>query len=76
MKLSSHKNFFGSGNSKGIYSIWVRLESKQAELKQRVKVSLAKYVTMFHHDYNYNIRFILTYAETAHFFDFQIIKAF
>ena len=36
------------------------LKKRKSELKQRVKVSLAKYFGMFCHDCSYNIRFIFT----------------
>ena len=36
------------------------LKSRKAELKQKVKVSLAKYVEMLQHDSSYNIRIIFT----------------
>ena len=36
----------------------MRLKSTKAELKQRVKVSLDKFVSMLRHDCRYNIRFI------------------
>ena len=38
----------------------MRLKSRKAELKQRVKVSLEKYVGMFRHDCRCNRRFIFT----------------
>ena len=38
----------------------MRLKSRTAELKQQVKVSLAKYVCMFRHDSSFNITFIFT----------------
>ena len=62
IKLPSHKNFFLNVNRKGIYFIWMRLKSRRAELKQRVKVRLAKYVGMitFRHDCSFNKRFITT----------------
>ena len=36
----------------------MRLKSRNAELKQRAKISLGKYVSMFRHDCSYNIWFI------------------
>ena len=36
----------------------MRLKSTKAELKQRVKVSLGKFVSMLRYDCRYNIRFI------------------
>ena len=41
----------------------MRLKNKKAELKQRVQVNLPKYVGMFVHDSNYNIRSIFTNAK-------------
>ena len=38
----------------------MKLKNRKAELIQRVKVSLAKYVDMFRRDCSYNIRFIFT----------------
>ena len=52
--------FFPKVNRKGIYFICMKLKSRTAKLKQQVKVSLEKYVGMFHHDCRYNIRFIFT----------------
>ena len=49
-------SFFLKANRKGIYFIWMRLKSRKAELKKPVKVSLGKYVGMFHH----NCRYIFT----------------
>ena len=60
MKLPPHKNFLLNVNRKGVYFIWVRLKSRKAELKQRVKVNLANYVGMFFDDCIYNIRSVLT----------------
>ena len=37
----------------------MRLKSRKAELKQQDKISLAKYVGMFHNDCSYNIRIIV-----------------
>ena len=54
------QNFFLKVNRKGMYYIWMRLKSRKVELKQRVKVSLEKYVGMFRHDCRYNIKFIFT----------------
>ena len=45
-----------------MYYIWMRLKSRKVELKQRVKVSLEKYVGMFRHDCRYYIKFI--FADT------------
>ena len=56
------QNFFLKVNRKGMYYIWMRLKSRKVELKQRVKVSLEKYVGMFRHDCRYNIKFI--FADT------------
>ena len=55
VKLPSYKNVFLKVNRTGFTSFgW----GWKAELIQRVKVSLAKYVGMFHHDCGYNVRFI------------------
>ena len=45
----------------------MRLKNRKAELKQRVKVSLEKYVGMFRHYCRYNIRFIFTNIKLAIF---------
>ena len=63
MKLPSYKSFNLNVYREGIYLIWVRLKSRKAELKHRVKVSLAKYVGMFRRGCSYNIRFIFTIAK-------------
>ena len=63
MELPSYTNFFLNINKKGIYFIWARLKSRKAELKQRVKVNLAKYVGIFCHDCSDNKRFIFTNAK-------------
>ena len=60
VKLPCNKNFFLDVNRKGTYFIWVWSKTKRVELKQRVKVSLAKYTGMFHRDCSYNIKFIFT----------------
>ena len=67
MKLPFHKNFLLNVNRKGIYFIWVRLKSRKAELKQRVKVNLANYVGMFFDDCIYNIRSVFTNAKARIF---------
>ena len=57
VKLLSYKNFFLNVNRRGTFLIWVRLKSRKAELKQWVKVNLAKYVCTFLRDCRYNIFF-------------------
>ena len=57
VKLLSYKNFFLNVNRRGTFLIWVRLKSRKAELKQWVKVNLAKYVCAFLRDCRYNIFF-------------------
>ena len=47
-------------NRKDIYFIWFKFKNRKAELKQQVKVSLAKYVGMFCHDCSNNMGFIFT----------------
>ena len=75
MKWPSYKNFFTKVKTKDIYFIWVRLKSRKAELKQQVKTSLAKYVTMFRHDCSYNIK-ICFQTQNHTISEFQRIKAF
>ena len=60
-------------NREGIYFIWLRLKNRKAELKQQVKVSLAKYVGMFRHDRSYKIRFIFIKTKPS-ILEFQRIK--
>ena len=43
----------------------MRLKSKKAELKQRIKVSLAKYVGMFRRDFSNSIRFFFHKHKTS-----------
>ena len=57
VKLLSYKNFFLNVNRRGTFLIWVRLKIRKAELKQWVKVNLAKYVCTFLRDCRYNIFF-------------------
>ena len=64
VNLPSYKNFLLNIHRKGIYLIWLRLYSRKFELKQQVKVSLAKHTRMFCHDCSYNIRFIFTNSTT------------
>ena len=47
-------------NRKDIYFIWFKFKNRKPELKQQVKVSLAKYVGMFCHDCSNNMGFIFT----------------
>ena len=47
-------------NRKSIDSIWTRLKSTKAKLKQRIGVSLAKYVGVFCYDCSCNTRFNFT----------------
>ena len=68
MKLPSYKNVFMKVNRKDIYFIYVKLKNRTAELIQRVKVSLVKYVNMFCHDCSYNIRSIFT-NKTTYFYN-------
>ena len=58
--MAKNSTNLGKVNKKDIYLIWVRLKSRKLELKQCVKVSLAKYVGMLGLDCSYNIRFIIT----------------
>ena len=60
VKPPTYNNLFLHVRRKGTHYIWVRLESRKAELKQQVKLSLAKYFGLFCHDCRYNIRFIFT----------------
>ena len=46
-ELPSYKNVFPNVKRKDIYSIGVRLKSREAELKQWVKLSLAKCYHVF-----------------------------
>ena len=66
------KGFFHNTNWRGIYFIFVRLKNRKTELKQWVEVSLAKYVGMFCHNCNYNMRFI---PHTKNHIFFRILKS-
>ena len=45
----------------------MRLKSRKAELKERIKVNLENSVGMFCHDCRYNIRFIFTDTKPGNF---------
>ena len=47
-------------NRKSIYFIWTRLKNRKAELKQKIEVSLAKYIGVFCYDCSCNTRFNFT----------------
>ena len=58
--MPSYKNVLMKVNRKVVQFIWVKLKNRKAELIQRVKISLAKYVDMFRHNCSYSVRFIFT----------------
>ena len=66
-ELPSYKNVFPNVKRKDIYSIGVRLKSREVELKQWVKLSLAKFVGMLSCDCSYKIRFIFTNTKPSTF---------
>ena len=70
LKLGSRLKYLKI-NRKGTYFVRLRFKNRKAKLKQRVRVSLAKYVGMFRHDSSYNIRFIFTNTKP---FIFRITK--
>ena len=45
--MASYKNVLLNANMKGIYSIWLRLKRRKAELKQQFKVSFPDMLAYF-----------------------------